>query len=315
MDSWTPPGNEVAPPPPAAGATPAGRGSGPTSPLPLRERRWFLPVVAIVVAAIVVIAVLAVASSLAPKAKPATTEPFATFDEAQSVAGPVAAHAAAGSWSAVVAAGVRIGSALSIPTSGVSGIANFSANCTPEFFPGLPSQVTVDATPPSAGPGHAAFWLIGFSNGGGGLLFVTVNLGVPLAVFSLNFSACLSPSPNLVAFPSTEVDSPALVGAANSTGGATYLAMHPSAAQVFGGVGGISEFGVTTSPIWEVVDTSCPLPYPVDENGTAFNATVWGTGSVVTSGSGPVNCAAGLTGSISGVSLFSTGHLGLAQAI
>jgi hypothetical protein len=175
--------------------------------------------------------------------------------------------------------------------------------------------VTVDATPPSAPAGHAAFWLLGFSNGGGDLLFVTVDLGVPLAVFSLDLSSCIRDAPTLVAFPSTEVDSPALVAAANASGGATYLAMYPGAAQVFGGVGGISVLGITSSPLWEVIDTSCPLPYPVDENGTAFNATVSGTGSLIVSGSGPVNCAAGLSGSIPGVSLVEGLPPGLAQAI
>jgi hypothetical protein len=308
-------------PPPASGWTPA-PSSGvnftagpPPGPVPLRSRRWFVPVVAIVVAAVVVVAVLAVASSLAPKSTSGTTESFSTFHEAESVAGSAAAHALSGSWSAELAAGIRLGTGLSLPTANLTSLSNLTANCSISFLPGLPSEVTIDATPPSAPAGHAAFWLIGFSDGGGSLLFVAVDLGIPTPLFSVTASSCFGTSASLVGFPSSEVDSPTLVGAANLSGGSAFLSQYPDAAQLFVGVGGVALSIVTSSPIWEVVDTSCPLPYPINETGAIYNATLSGTGSVIDSGSGPVNCAAGLGSSISGVALLGALHLRASQAI
>jgi hypothetical protein len=284
-------------------------------PVPLRNRRWFVPVVAIVVATVVIVAVLAVAASLAPKPAGTTTETYSTFSESESVAGIAASHAESGTWSAELAAGVRIGSSLALPLANLTSLSNLTSNCSLSVLPGLPSDLTVDATPTSTPAGHAAFWLFGFSDGSGTLLLVSVDLGIPTALFSLTAGTCLGSSVSLDDFPSTEVDSPALVAAANASGGAAFLDDHPGAAQIFAGVGGVSYSVITSSPLWEVADTSCPLPYPINETGAAFNATVSGTGSVLTNSSGPVNCAAGLGSSLSGVALLDSPLERLAQAI
>jgi len=271
--------------------------------------------VAVVLAAVVIVAVLAVAASLAPKPAANTTESYSTFSEAASVAGTAAAQARSGGWSAELAAGVRIGSSLAVPLANLTSLTNLTANCSLSVLPGLPADLTIDATPPSAPAGHAAFWLFGFTDGGGNLLVVSVDLGVPTALFSLTAGSCFGSTVTLVAFPSTEVDSPALVAAANASGGATFLGEYPTAAQIFAGVGGATYSVLTTGPLWVVADTSCPLPYPINETGAVFNATVSGSGSVITSSSGPVNCAAGLGSALSGGALLDSPLGRLAQAI
>jgi hypothetical protein len=292
------PAVEPTPAPSVGGASVPGSTS-PVPRTPMKARRWFLPVVAIVVAAVLIVSVLAVASYLAPGQGPSSTEPYATFDEALSVAGPAASHAMFGSWSAVVAASLRLGSSVSLPTGNLSELTNVSSTCGLTPLPGLPASITVDATPPSALPGHAAFWLIGLSAGSGTLLFVSVDLGIPTPLLTLNATACLGSALALSPFPSNQVDSPALVGDANATGGAAFLAQYPDAIQLLAGVGGVSYDGVGISIPWEVADTSCSFASLTGTNvtGAVYTASVTAVGDVTNHSTASVDCSA--TGGIS----------------
>jgi hypothetical protein len=303
----TPVASSPPPPPASASADPA--------PVP-RSRKWVTPVVAIVVGAVVIVAILGAAGFLFHKATTSTTEQFSTLSEAESVAGPSAGHALSGSWSAVFAAGIRLTALVTLPIANLSKIGNLTAGCTLSPAPGAPSSVTVDATPASAPMGHAAFWVIGLSNGAGSMALVSVDLGTPATLLTITGSSCLGALGDIAPFPSTESDSPALVAAANASGGAAFLAQYPSAAQILAGVGGISVDGFGTPPIWEVIDTSCPLPLILNETGAEFNATLTGApANVETHATGSVNCALGLGNSIKGLGLGGTPLALVAKAI
>jgi hypothetical protein len=295
--------------------------TAPSIPPPPRPRNWVVPVTAIVVGAIVIIALLAAVGLVFHKAGTPSPGPYTTLDEAEVLAGPAAAHVVPGNWSPVLAVGVRVGSNASVPTSGfplnvsenLSGC-QVSGNLTP--LRTLPANLAVSVTPASAAAGHAAAWIVGLSNGSGGIVLVAVLLDVATPLYSLSYSSCLSTSAGLAPFPSAESDSPALVAATNASGGASFLQSNPGAAQLWAGVGGFSAFGLASAPEWEVVDTSCPLPLVVNETGTAFNATLKGApAEVVNHTSGSLNCAAGLGSGLSGLPLVSAAVAFVSKAI
>ncbi|MGA8275627.1 MAG: hypothetical protein WB789_05865 [Thermoplasmata archaeon] len=304
MSPATPTSAVPTPPPfalPPGNSTPTASSS--TAPAP-RSRRWVTPVFAIIVAAVVIVGILGAAGFLFHKTTANTTEPYATLNEADSVAGPAAVHALSGSWNAVLAAGIRLPAQVSLLLANLSSVENLTSGCTLTAVPGAPTSITVDATPNSVLAGHAAFWLVGLSNGAGSIALVSVDLGNPVALYSFAGSTCATELGDVVGFPSTESDSPALVAAANASGGAAFLAQYPSATQLLAGLGGISVDGFTSPPFWEVVDTSCPLPLLLNETGAEFNATLTGApANVETHATGPVNCAAGLGSSLPGASL------------
>jgi hypothetical protein len=275
-------------------------------------------VVAVVVAVVVVVAILFAAGYLFHKSSsaPTTTEPYATLDEAEQVAGPAAGQSLGGSWSSAVAIGVHLAAQITLPLANFTGLVNVTNGCTIVPAPGAPTSTTVEATPSSALPGHDAFWLIGLTNGAGSLAFVSVAAGVATALYSVAGGSCATDIGLVSPFPSDEADSPALVGAVNASGGAAFLATYPNAAQFLLGAGGVTYDGFTLGPVWEALDTSCPLPLLINETGTSFNATVTGAPAVVEAhSSGPMNCAAGL-GSVvgAGVSLTEEEPLPLAFA-
>ncbi len=265
----------------------------PTSPPP-RSRRWVTPVVAIVVAAVVIVGVLFAAGVLFHKSStPGTSEPYATFDEAASAAGSVTSRGGSGTWSPALAIGLRVASSITLPLANLSALTNLSSNCNVTTVSGAPLSITIDTTPASAGPGHDAFWLIGFLSGGS-LLLVSVDLGTPAALYTLSGGGCTEYTSALVAFPSSEVDSPTLVANANGSGGSAFLAANPSAAQVLAGVGGINIGLAITPPIWGLLDTACPVPLLINETEPDFNATLTGSGQVLAHESSSANCALGL---------------------
>ncbi|MCI4365759.1 MAG: hypothetical protein L3K10_06855 [Thermoplasmata archaeon] len=285
------PSGNLAGPPSSADSPPPSR----PAPAPGRRPRHFLlPVVVVVVAIVVVIGVLAASGVLFRSSQVSTTEAYSTLSEAESVAGPAASHASSGSWSTVVAVAIRTSIGISLPLLALPSVSNLTSGCNLTSLPGAPASVSIDTTPTSALGGHAAFWLLILSDGRTGLLAVSVDLGAPSALFSVTGTGCVSSSSMLVPFPSSAGDSPSIVAAANSSGGAAFLGQHPTATQLWAGVGGVSVGSlVKTSPIWAVIYTSCPVPYPINETGADFNATLVGA-SVLSSSAGPVNCAAGL---------------------
>jgi hypothetical protein len=268
---------------------------------PLRARRWFVPLVAIAVIAVVIIAVLATAAYLAPKSSPAAPDPYLTLNQAEAVAAHAVAQQLSGSWTAATAVALRISSNISfpsslLPTRFVETVAGCNLTVQLTALPSLPENVPIGATPTPALAGAAAFWLLGLTNGDGGEALASVNLGVPSALYSVGVQTCVGSPVQVAPFPTSTPDSPALVAAANASGGSAFLAAHPYAAQIWGGVGGFTADGITLGlPFsWEVVDTSCPLPYPVNETGYEFNATLSPTGGVVATSNGSVSCDLGL---------------------
>lgn len=316
--------SSATPTPTGAPLVPAAPNSAAPSPPPApsnvpapRSRRWVTPVVAVVVAAAVIVAILGTAGFLFHKASTNTVEQFATLSEAESVAGPAASHAGPGSWTVILAAGLRLSAGITLPTTNLSGIGSLASGCNLTNLPGAPTSLTVDPTPVSALPGHAAFWVLGLSNGASTLLLVSVDLGTATPLGSISGGTCASTFGGFAPFPSTQSDSPALVAAANESGGSAFLIAHPNAAQLMAGVGGVTLAGIATSPpLWEVVYTSCPIPLLINETGAEFNATLTGApASVLTHSTGPMNCGLGLGSSVSGFGLVAGPLFGLSKAI
>jgi hypothetical protein len=306
---------DALPPSPVNSAPGSSGSSSPPGPVP-RSRRWVAPVIALVVAAVLIVAVLAAAGFLFHKASTRTTEQYSTLNEAESVAGSSASNAISGSWNPIFAGGIRLAAGVSLPTANVSSVENLTSGCNLTSLPGAPTSLTVDATPASADAGHAAFWIFGLSNGAGTIALVSVDLGVPTALYALSGGSCASTFDTVASFPSTESDSPALVAAANASGGSAFLSEYPNSAQLFFGVGGLTYLGFTSPPLWDVVDTSCPVPLLLNETGAEFNATITGApASVLSHSTGPVNCALGLGSSVSGFALVAGPLIGLAKAI
>ncbi|MCI4373240.1 MAG: hypothetical protein L3K02_06315 [Thermoplasmata archaeon] len=317
MTSSAPSSDVTTPSPPSWNASAS---SSPPSSAPApapRSRRWVTPVVAVVVAAVLIVGVLAAAGFLFHKSTTTTTESFATMGEAESVAGPEASHALSGSWNAVIAVGVRLSIGFSLPISDSASLGNLTAGCNLTEASGAPTSLAIDGTPPATPAGHAAFWIVGLSNGAAGFALVSVDLGIPTALYSVSGSSCAGGVLGYLApFPASELDSPALVAAANASGASPFLAQYPTATQLLVSIGGLSVGGVGVSAVSFVVDTSCPVPLIENVTGAEFNATISGTTGVVENhSSGSVNCAAGLGNAVSGVGLISAPYVALAKAI
>jgi hypothetical protein len=289
-------------------STDSSRGTAPVrqSPVPPpRSRRWLVPTVAIVVAAILIVSILATAAYLSPKSTASPPTLYTTLDEAEALAAPAMAHALAGSWVPALAVGIRVSSNLSLPTGLLPtqivrsvGGCNLTTHLTP--LSTLPNSFSLDLTPTSAPSGSAGFWLLGMSNGDGVVALVSVNLGLATPLYTVVVQTCLDTTVLVAPFASSAPDSPALVAAANASGGATFLDTYPYSAQIWAGLGGFSADGITFNAgfDWEVVDTSCPLPNLINETGSEFNATLTAAGSVVVSTTGSVNCELGLGGQL-----------------
>lgn len=215
----------------------------------------------------------------------ASNASYETFSQAEGVASGNAASVGGNPWFAAVGAGVAT------PTSVLEPVANFTSlldsfGCTISWPHGEPTNLAVPSTPSNAATGTAAYWTFGFKNSTNALLIETVSLGIPSALLVANGSDCESVVAYLAPFPSTVLNSPAIVTAANQAGGAAFLGTYPNATRAWGAIGGI-ELGslATTSPVWEVTYTSCTFPAYSGETGATFNATVAGLTGVVSNSS------------------------------
>ncbi len=256
-----------------------------------RPRRPIPP--ALIVALAVGIAVVVVVGGLALSGRfgPGSTSqlgPYPTFAGAVSEAQPAANSVSGGPWQAAFGAAIRLPSPLQFPTRNITQVvASLGCNVTLLGVP--PSTIAVDETPLSEGPGTSGFWLVGFVNTSGGVVGVTVNDGAATALFDVSTTACPSITDSLLPFPSGAWDSSSVIGAVNGAGGATFLASHPNASQLFFGVGG---FGLLApEPVWVVAYNSCPLALVANSSGSEFNSTVEGT-TVASHSSGSVSCTA-----------------------
>ncbi len=244
----------------------------------------------LVVAVVVVLAALWVTGVL-PWGSKGSSGPggVPTFDGAASEAQPAANGEPGGPWSASAGVGIRLPLALTIPTVNLSQYLtaiNSAVGCEVTLLGNLPSQEVLAATPASADPGHAAFWVVVFVNGTGGAVGVMVNEGAATPLFSVGGNAtCREYLDALAPYPSGSPDSPAIIAAVNASGGSAFLLAHPNATQVFVGISAI-----IIQPAWEVVYTTCSPTVVTGVTGYEFNATVSGT-TVQKHTTGNVSCS------------------------
>jgi hypothetical protein len=253
-------------PPPAAPATPS-----------RSRRRWLWPTVAGAAAVAVVVAALFATGAFSQAGPGSPTPLYATFFEARSAAGPAAGRAAGGPWTAVAAVGLRLALGVDLDSQNLTNASY--ANCTVTAVATAPTEVALPPTPFAQGPGTAGFWLILFSNAGGQALGVGVWGGNATLLFATSGAGCAAEVSKAQPFPSGSFDSPASVGASNASGGSTFLSAHPQSTQILVGVGGITEFVLTSEPFWAVEDTSCTGASQT--NGSLFSAVVQGEGNPV----------------------------------
>jgi hypothetical protein len=245
------------------------------------RRRWILPIVAVAVVAVVLVAALFAAGVL--RFGPANSPPPAdqTFSQAESQAQSGANSVPGGPWYAVFGIAVVTRVAVLEPVTSLSSDLS-PLNCTFAWPNGQPANIALPATSSGAAAGTSAYWAFGLKNQSNTLLLESVSDGTASAVLTARGGTCAEGTGYLVSFPSGFVDSPAMVSAVGAAGGTPFLAANPNATQVWVGVAGITIYGFTSSPVWEVAYTSCSLPPVEGQNGSIFNATVGGTSGVVT---------------------------------
>ncbi len=267
-------------PAPIAGAPP-----GPPASARPHRRRWLVPVVALVVAVVLLAAL--VATGVVPLAKaPSSSPAFApTFQGAASEGQSTANAAPDGPWAAALGVAFRVPLSLTLPTENLTGQVASVDGCNATLSPHLPTDVVVQGTPSTAGPGASAFWVVVYVNSSGGAVGVMVDGGLSSELFTLGGASCAKLTQYLVPFPSGSPDSPTILDAANTAGGSAFLAAHPNATQVFVGAS-----VVLLEPVWEVVYTTCTLSPLPNTTGSEFNATVIGT-TVENRTTGPVSCS------------------------
>jgi hypothetical protein len=273
-------------------------GTAPPSPLVItalppipRRRRWLGPTVAIAVAVLAVIATLFATGIVRYSQSNASNPTYEIFSQAESTAQSGANSVPGGPWYAAFGAAVSTPVAVLEPATNLSALLQL-VNCTIVWTHGEPSNIGIPATGASASTGAAAYWTFGLKNDSNDLLVETVSDGTASAVLVASGSNCTRLVAALSTFPAGTADSPQVISAANAVGGAAFLAAHPNSTRVWGAVAGITDFGISTSPLWYVEYTACTLPSSIDATGPFFNATVGGTSGVVTMHSnGTANCA------------------------
>jgi hypothetical protein len=255
-----------------------------------------VPTLAVVLGAVVVLGAL-VATGVIPLHGASSAPAYApTFQGAASEGQGAANSYPGGPWGAAAGVAARLALPLTEPASDVSQYLpdlESVSGCNVTLNPELPKDVVVDATPSAAGPGASAFWVVLYVNESGGAVAVIVDGGNAIALFTLHGTGtCRTDLDALAPFPSGSPDSPAIIDAANASGGSAFLSAHPGATQIFGGASAI-----VIEPTWVVVYTTCAIPSVGSAAGYEFNATVTGT-TVETNQTASVNCSA-----LSGLSL------------
>lgn len=242
-----------------------------------------------VVLAVVVVLLFAglAATGVIPLFKsPSNAPTFApTFQGAASEGQATANAVPGGPWGAAVGIAFRVPLSLTVPTENLTGTVAAAGNCNITVAASVPKDVVVQGTPPSAGPGASAFWVVVYVNSSGGAVGVMVNGGSASEGFTFGGPSCTELTQYLVPFPSGSPDSPVIINAANASGGRSFLAAHANASELFVGASVI-----LLQPVWAVVYTTCTLTPIANTSGYEFNATVIGT-TVENHTSGPVSCS------------------------
>lgn len=253
------------------------------------RRRWaFLATVAVVV---VVVLVAVFALHLWPSVGSPSPNPYLTFSEAESTAVSGSGSVAGGPWYAVIGVALAIPTASLVPSANLTSILNL-VNCSFTWPHGAPTNVAVPATGTSAPAGASAYWSFILKNATNDLVFETVSDGSASTLVLASGPECTEVAGALVSFPSAIVDSPKAITSANQVGGAAFLAAHPNATRAWVAIGGVSFFGIVTSPTWYVEYSSCAFPSAPTASGAVFNATVEGlTGVATNHTNGTADCA------------------------
>lgn len=241
------------------------------------------------IAAVVAVGLLLVGlvtTGVIPLAKSSSEPAFApTFQGAVNEGQSTANAAHGGPWGAALGIALRIPLSITVPTGNITQSLPSISGCNATLDSHLPTDVVVQGTPASAGPGASAFWIVLYVNSSGGTVGLMVDGGTSMNLFTLGGTACSTLLKGLAAFPAGSPDSPTIVDAVNASGGSTFLADHPGATQVFLGASII-----LLEPTWIVVFTSCAITPLGNSSGEEFNASVIGT-TVENVTSGPVSCS------------------------
>jgi hypothetical protein len=283
-----PAGATVSPTPPAA--PPPGYPNVFVTPyVPPRSRRRWIPVIVVVVAAAVILAALAASGDfhLGSSGNPADE----TYSQALGVAQSGASSAGGGPWTAVAAAALVSATTVSEPATNLTNATGVSG-CTFHWIGGTPSHLSVAATPSSAAAGTSAFWEFVLKNVSNSLLVETVAQGSASALVDLSGGYCATAAGVLQPLTSSVVNSPTVIAAVDSVGGAAFLSAHANASELWGVIGGATFLTISTEPEWFVDYTSCSVTAAASQHGFVFNATVNGlSGTVTNHTSGAAICS------------------------
>lgn len=263
------------------------RASSGTESLPPARRSPWKAIGAIVVVGIILVAIIFVAGVL-PRSGPTSTTP--TFSGAQQAANGAAGSYPGGSWSAIAAIALATNTPGVLTQSEIQ-LAFGASNCSVTWASSAPAVVIVPPTPLNATAGGAASWFFVYSSSAHALLVVVVTNGSAEPLFTATGGNCSLTAEAVTPLArTTVVDSNAAVAAANSKGGATFLADHPASNRTWAVVGQVLVY----EPTWEVAYSDCPIPPPTNStvNHTAFESTIDAqTGTAITGGSVNTTCS------------------------
>jgi len=288
MNSESPAQSTVVPPGPVAEVAPM----APSAPRPLSpppRRKLWLPVAAVVVAVGVVLAILFIAGGFnASSGGAARVGTPMAFSRAVPLAVDYGRGASGGPWTVVAAEGIGIAAGITQPNTKFLG----SGGCTFSPVPGGTESVSLLGTPSNATPGEVATWFFFATNASlEVVLLILVSDGTTTPLVFVTGCSEVSTFTGLSSVSGSSVVDSTTVAASfdQNAGGASFLANHTSATQVFGLIGP-SATPSGSSAAWSIMYTSCGLT-------TAGGSGSWlqagydaGSGSLLvgpSAGSGP----------------------------
>ncbi|HEV2519774.1 MAG TPA: hypothetical protein VGX00_04030 [Thermoplasmata archaeon] len=262
----------------------AATGPNAESPRPPSPRSLGRVLAAIAVVAVVVVAGILGAlfvTGLGPFHRSGPPPGPVTFAAARAAGDSAVAGFGAGAWDLVGAASALVRQSVSVPIPTVDGsLRPYLGGCGLHWL-GSGAALSVPSFSGDAGAGIAPIWELVYRNGspgGSGLLFVSVLNGSAQLTASLpSTGACATPaalSSALVALPTSIVDSPKVIAAADGAGGSAFLAAHPTATVTMALNGEFHLFTLVTPSVWTVAYSLCAFPPTATSIEPEFNATV-----------------------------------------
>jgi hypothetical protein len=239
-------------------------GSPPPSPstVPSPPRRRWVWIAVVVVVLVAVVALLYWGGIFTPgsTAQNVVGSP-SSFSQNEHSVGSAASNTSGGPWKLVAAVGINMTTSYSGPD--LSSFGAGGSGCTFSPAQGAPASPTLPSTPRSAVPGTAAGWLFIAIAPSNDVMIYLYAQNTTSALFAGN-PACGAEFSGAVSLTSTSVvDSTVVAASANADGGASFLAAHPGATELFIITGSSGAVG------WVVEYTTCPLT-ATSGSGTQF---------------------------------------------